>query len=181
PTANGRSHGDLSTSISQLHREYTQHQRQGRLEFQSQLVTFESMMTACADLIRLDNSFEDSSKIVLEQPGCRRIFLLDEQGYQITRTIAPSHTESDAYHPLKQAQGANWARRKYFQRAIESPNRVYISRPYLALPDASIEVTFAMAYNHNNQLFVLCCDVDSRYIDAAGNLLQQGKMITQPI
>lgn len=182
PTADGRSHDNLSENIGQLHKEYANHQRQGRLTFQSQLVTFESMMTACADLIRLDHSFEESSKVLLEQEGCRRIFLLDEQGYQITRTIAPSHTESDShYHPLKQAQGANWARRKYFQRAIESPNRVYISRPYLALPDASIDVTFAMAFNRHNKLYVLCCDVDSRYIDAAGNLLQQGQMITQPL
>lgn len=182
PNAEGRGHANLPASIGQLHELYAQHQRQGRREFQSQLVTFESMMTACADLIRLDHSFEESSRVLLEQEGCRRIFLLDEQGYQITRTIAPSHTENDnRYHPLKQAQGANWARRKYFQRAIEAPNRVYISRPYLALPDASIEVTFAMAFNQNNRLYVLCCDVDSRYIDAAGNLLQQGQMITQPL
>jgi hypothetical protein len=139
------------------------------------------MMTACADLIRLDHSFEESSKMLLEQPGCRRIFLLNEDGYQISRTIAPSHTEVDTrYHPLKKAQGANWARRKYFQRAMESPNRVYISRPYLALPDASIDVTFSMAFNQNNTTCVLCCDVDSRYIDAAGNLLQQGQMISPP-
>jgi len=181
PSLNGSERADLPAYINKLHTEYTQTQRKGRRAFHSQLVTFESMMTACADLIRLDHSFEASSKMLLKQPGCRRIFLLDEDGYQISRTIAPSHTEVDTrYHPLKKAQGANWARRKYFQRAIESPNRVYISRPYLALPDASIDVTFSMAFNQNNTTCVLCCDVDSRYIDAAGNLLQQGQMISPP-
>lgn len=180
PSINGEAQHNLADNIGHLHNEYTRYQQQGRRTFQSQLVTFESMMTACADLIRLDHSFEESSRVLLEQEGCRRIFLLDDQGYQITRTIAPSHTEiPNPYHPLQQAQGANWARRKYFQRAIEAPNRVYISRPYLALPDASIDVTFAMAFNRHNKLFVLCCDVDSRHIDAAGNLLQQGQMITQ--
>lgn len=179
PSANGRNDVKLSERIDHLHREYANHQKQGRLIFQSRLSTFENMMIACAELLRTEHSFEESSKILLEQEGCRRIFLLDQQGYQITRTIAPSHTEKDnRYHPLKQAQGANWARRKYFQRAIESPNRVYISRPYLALPDASIDVTFAVAFNQDNKFYVLCCDVDSRYIDAAGNLLQQGQMIT---
>lgn len=178
PSADGSS-SRLEHHISALHKAYASHQRQGRRDFQSQLTIFESMMTACADLIRLDHSFEESGQGLLQQQGCRRIFLLDEAGYQITRTIAPSHTESDSrYHPLKQAQGANWARRKYFQRAIESPNRVYISRPYLALPDASIDVTFAIAFEYRSRLHVLCCDVDSRYIDAAGNLLQQGRMLT---
>ena len=181
PNADGRSNPHLPDSIGQLHTAYRQQQYRGQLAFQSQLETFERLITDCADLIRFDHSFEQSSRTLLAQQGCRRIFLLDEQGCQITRTIAPSHTENDSrYHPLKQAQGANWARRKYFRRAIASPNRVYISRPYLALPDASIDVTFAIAFRHNNQTYVLCCDVDSRFIDAAGNLLQQGRILSGP-
>ncbi|WP_417597922.1 EAL domain-containing protein [Oceanospirillum sp.] len=180
PTADGQAHHDLPSTIDNLHKEYASHQRQRRVNFQSQLTTFENLMTTCADLLRQEQSFEQSSKLLLEQEGCRRIFLLDGDGCQITRTIAPTHTENNnPYHPLKHAQGANWARRKYFQRAIESPDRVCISRPYLALPDASIDVTFAIAFKHNNKRYVLCCDVDSRYIDAAGNLLQQGRMISQ--
>lgn len=178
PSADGTSQSNLPEMISQLHKNYSSQQKQGQRNFHAQLVTFESMLTACADLIRLDHSLEASSRGLLEQKGCRRIFLLDAQGYQVTRTIAPSDTENDSrYHPLKQAQGANWARREYFQRAIESPGRVYVSRPYLALPDASIEVTFSIAFNHGNRTLVLCCDVNSRYIDAGGNLLQQGGIV----
>jgi len=136
------------------------------------------MLMACADLIRLGRSFEDSCKVLIQQLGCRRVFLLNEEGYQVTQTIASNQAKPDShYHPLQQAQGANWARRQYFQRAIEAPERVYISRPYLALPDASIDVTFSMAFTVGSQTLVLCCDVDSRSVDAAGNLLQKGQLI----
>ncbi len=178
PSMTGSDRPDLPMQISRLHHQYAKQQKTGRQVFHSQLVTFESMLTACADLIKLGHNFEDSCQALVKQLGCRRIFLLNEEGYQVTHTMSSEHSiNTNHYHPLKQAQGANWARRKYFQRAIEAPGRVYISRPYLALPDASIDVTFSMAFNIGNQTLVLCCDVDSQSVDAAGNLLQQGQLI----
>lgn len=178
PSLTGADRPDLPLQISKLHHKYSKQQKTGRQVFHSQLVTFETMLMACADLIRLGRSFEDSCKVLIQQLGCRRIFLLNEEGYQVTQTIASNQAEPESrYHPLQQAQGANWARRQYFQRAIEAPERVYISRPYLALPDASIDVTFSMAFTVGNQTLVLCCDVDSRSVDAAGNLLQKGQLI----
>lgn len=178
PSIAGIDRQDLPVQISRLHHQYALQQKAGRQSFHAQLTIFEAMLTACSDLIRLGHSFEASCAGLLTQLGCRRIFLLNDEGYQLTQTIASDNSAAMArYHPLQQAQGANWARRKYFQRAIAAPGRVYISRPYLALPDASIDVTFSLAFSMNNQTFVLCCDVDSRSVDAAGNLLQQGQLI----
>lgn len=177
PTGEEKDH-DLQGQISDLTHKFAKAQKMGRQQFHSQLVTYESMLTATMDLLRLQHTLEQSSQELIRQPGCRRVFLLDDEGYQVTQSI-----ESDPsllqlkYHPLQQAHGANWARRKYFQRAMEAPGRVYISRPYLALPDANIDVTFSVAFTIAGSTYVLCCDVDSRSIDAAGNLLQQGELI----
>ncbi|MBB1488945.1 sensor domain-containing phosphodiesterase [Oceanospirillum sediminis] len=170
---------NLHSQIADLTHKFAKAQKTGRQQFHSQLVTYESMMTAAADLIRLEHSFEQSCQELIRQTGCRRVFLLDEEGYQVTGNMESNQSSVQTrYQPLQQAHGANWARRKYFQRAIEALGQVYVSRPYLALPDANIDVTFSMAFKVGNETYVLCCDVDSRSIDAAGNLLQQGELIT---
>jgi hypothetical protein len=62
--------------------------------------------------------------------------------------------------PLADAQGANWLRRPYFRDAINAPERVHVTRPYLSINEALPCVTLSVATRVGDQTCVLCGDID---------------------
>lgn len=72
-----------------------------------------------------------------------RVYVIDQQGYQIGDTALSRHAMRGHQHPLSDARGACWARRQYFRNAVEQPGRVQISRPYLSLTEQRLCVTFS--------------------------------------
>ena len=94
-----------------------------------------------------------------------RCFLLDEQGRQTGRNVvlrADRAGPEAGFLPMADAQGANWMRRPYFNAALEAPERIHATKPYLSINEALPCVTLSMAVRIGERLCVLCGDIDWR-------------------
>jgi len=92
-----------------------------------------------------------------------RCFLLDEKGRQAGRNVvlrADRASHETRFLPLADAQGANWLRRPYFRAAINAPDRVHVTRPYLSINEALPCVTLSVVTHVGEQTCVLCGDID---------------------
>jgi EAL domain-containing protein (putative c-di-GMP-specific phosphodiesterase class I) len=92
-----------------------------------------------------------------------RCFLLDANGKQAGRNVvlrADRAAHETRFLPLADAQGANWLRRPYFREAINAPERVHVTRPYLSINEALPCVTLSVATRVGEQTCVLCGDID---------------------
>lgn len=92
-----------------------------------------------------------------------RCFLLDAQGRQAGRNVvlrADRPGNEERFMPVADAQGANWMRRPYFRAAMEAPERVHATKPYLSINEALPCVTLSLAIRVGEQLRVLCGDID---------------------
>jgi EAL domain-containing protein (putative c-di-GMP-specific phosphodiesterase class I) len=117
---------------------------------------------ACIDALTVGDSLETSCWDFVHLEGIQRIYELNEQGFQIGRNLeAKARTILDErYRPCADGRGANWSRRPYFQRAVATPGRVQVSRPYLSIADARTCVTISMAFRDKGKIRVLCADID---------------------
>ncbi|MEX3784896.1 EAL domain-containing protein [Paraburkholderia sp. BR14374] len=92
-----------------------------------------------------------------------RCFLLDAKGRQAGRNVvlrADRAAQETRFLPLADAQGANWLRRPYFSVAINAPERVHVTRPYLSINEALPCVTLSVATRVGSETCVLCGDID---------------------
>ena len=113
------------------------------------LVAGEPLEEVCWNFLALDDA--------------ARCFLLDARGRQAGRNVvlrADRASHETRFLPLADAQGANWLRRPYFHTAIEAPERVHVTRPYLSINEAVPCVTLSLATRIGEQMCVLCGDID---------------------
>jgi hypothetical protein len=102
-----------------------------------------------AVLLGQGRSMEEACHSFLELADAEVCFVLDHEGYQVGSNLWSSGrcgALSASFRPLHDAQGACWARRPYFKRAIESPGRVSITRPYRTLNGSHMCITASCAY-----------------------------------
>lgn len=90
-----------------------------------------------------------------------RCYFLDSTGTQRGGNLAGlgSVRVDPRYRPLTDVSDANWMHRHYFRRAIASPERTQVSRPYLSLTDPSLCLTLSRALPGGDHTRVLCCDL----------------------
>jgi EAL domain-containing protein (putative c-di-GMP-specific phosphodiesterase class I) len=113
------------------------------------LVAGEALEEVCWNFLALDRA--------------ARCFLLDSSGRQAGRNVvlrADRASYETRFLPLADAQGANWLRRPYFRAAINAPERVHVTRPYLSINEAIPCVTLSVATRVGGQMCVLCGDID---------------------
>lgn len=99
---------------------------------------FMTVWNAYRDGLGLDSIVRD-----ITEEEVTRVYVIDAMGYQIGDTELTPHALRGRRHPLSDARGACWARRKYFRNALEQPGRVQITRPYLSLTEQRLCVTFS--------------------------------------
>ncbi|AWB66903.1 hypothetical protein C2869_10860 [Saccharobesus litoralis] len=139
------------------------------LQYQSKVKVYESLLSHCANMLQLGVGFKESCQHLIKKQGCSCVYMLNQEGFQVTTTlkgIAAEATDTH-YQPFADNEGINWARREYFSKAISAMGKVYISQPYLALPDVAMNVTISLAFSAKGQSYVLCCDVDYKYLEVA--------------
>jgi len=93
----------------------------------------------------------------------RSFYWLDHQGTQVSPTFHnfTRHREPRRYHPLEAGEGVSRARRDYFVEAMLKPGSIFVSSPYLALPESLLTVTASSTFrDKNGQLRILCLDTD---------------------
>lgn len=122
---------------------------------------FEDMLVA----LERGESLKSASRILLSMAIVARVFVLDARGYQVAETIhgafAPASIKS-RFRPLAFAEGASWAKRPYFRRAMLEPSIVQISRPYLSVAGGNLCRTLSYCRPHapDDGIKVVCCDIN---------------------
>ena len=68
---------------------------------------------------------------------------------------------------MQRTEGASWTRRDYFFEALLKPGVVFVSQPYLSLPEETLTLTLSSTFkDKQGQLRILCLDVDATALEA---------------
>lgn len=108
---------------------------------------------------------EDACANFLELDAVDVCFLLDARGFQVGPSVFPVASDAiisngcEAFSPLLKSEGACWSRRPYFRRAVDGPDEVHVSRPYLAMISREMCVTLSICFRWGRENHVLCGDV----------------------
>lgn len=129
----------------------------------SRLAPYIRAFARAGERLSAGEPLEEVSWNFLALDHAARCFLLDEQGRQAGRNVmlrADRAAHEARFLPVADAQGANWMRRPYFRAAIETPERVHATKPYLSINEALPCVTLSLAVRVGERLCVLCGDID---------------------
>lgn len=115
------------------------------------------------DEIKIGIAKQESCETILSLPKVKRIYFLDDRGYQIGKNITAesNHEYADPrYKPLSEAIDANWSRRYYFRQAMLNPGNIQISRPYRSLVGQHQCITISALIESPAGELVACLDID---------------------
>ena len=115
--------------------------------------------------VKIDNAIEANNDILISQglKNLRRIYMIDENGYQVGSNInilSASKDDRRKLSPLINTSNSNWYYRPYFRNAINSPNTIHCTGPYLSVTDAAMCLTLSVAVVVDGKTIVVCCDID---------------------
>ncbi|SIT35141.1 Diguanylate phosphodiesterase [Paraburkholderia ribeironis] len=129
----------------------------------SRLAPYLRAFERAAERLAAGESLEEVCWNFLALDHAARCFLLDAKGRQAGRNVvlrADRAARETRFLPLVDAQGASWLRRPYFRDAINAPERVHVTRPYLSINEALPCVTLSVATRVGEKTCVLCGDID---------------------
>lgn len=132
-------------------------------EVHQQFELFRKRYEREVELFKKHKTIEMCGDAIFEDDRAVRCFLLDQQGYQMGRSLySPKFTTrlDLRFAPLLAGENANWSHRHYHQRALQNPGQTQISRPYLSVAGSHICVTVSQAVEVDDQTYVFCCDLD---------------------
>lgn len=149
------------TQLSDKFRNFAQNEA---TQYHAKLRDFIVLFQTAANLIAAGTRLAEACYVLINQQSARRCFLLNDQGLQLGININPEATsivrEDPRFEPIADTKDANWSRRHYFRRAINNPEEVQISRPYLSITGANMCVTISIKIMVGSLPQVLCCDLD---------------------
>lgn len=137
---------------SQYNRKLQQHFEQFRHRYDAEIQAFSQ-----------NTPFDQCGAEVFAEERAVRCYLLDENGYQIGKSLySPKYSAKldIRFAPLLGGENANWSHRHYHYRAIQSPGHTQISRPYLSVAGSHMCVTLSQAVVMDDKTYVFCCDLD---------------------
>jgi EAL domain-containing protein (putative c-di-GMP-specific phosphodiesterase class I) len=152
-----------ATCISELTERYRDQMEARERRNASRLAPYLRAFERAAERLAAGEPLEEVCWNFLALDHAARCFLLDGKGLQAGRNVvlrADRAAHETRFLPLADAQGANWLRRPYFRDAINSPERVHVTRPYLSINEALPCVTLSVATRVGAQTCVLCGDID---------------------
>jgi len=106
-----------------------------------------------------NKTFDQCGMNVFEDDRVVRCFLLDEQGYQIGKSLYSPKLDI-RFTPLLAGDNANWSHRHYHYRAMQNLGVTQISRPYLSVVGSHMCITVSQAVKVAGKTMVFCCDLD---------------------
>jgi EAL domain-containing protein (putative c-di-GMP-specific phosphodiesterase class I) len=152
-----------TTCISELTERYRDQADARERRNASRLAPYLRAFERAAERLAAGEPLEEVCWNFLALDHAARCFLLDAKGRQAGRNVvlrADRAAHETRFLPLADAQGANWLRRPYFRDAINAPERVHVTRPYLSINEALPCVTLSVATRVGEQTCVLCGDID---------------------
>lgn len=153
----------LWDDLYQAYDNYAEQTRVGHLdETHRYMREFRKLVEA----IEQNDDLSIDSESLLGLPRTMRLFVLSQDGAQLSANIESSPRVKN-YHeklePLYQANGANWKLKPYFRNALNNPGEVNITSPYFSITDARLCITLSSTVRVNGELQILCCDLKSDY------------------
>lgn len=149
-------------AIHTLWQEFDQRWQADRQDHHARVAPYSNALGYASVLLAAGRSMEEACSSFLELEGAEFCYLLDSQARQIGCNLWAQHclpSEDDRFAPLAKADGARWARRPYFRRAIDHFGRVQITRPYLSIASARLSVTLSASFRVDGEIRVICGDV----------------------
>jgi len=115
---------------------------------------------------------------LLDLDCTQRCYLIATDGSQIGSSVEPERASArdPRLEPVRPTTGTNWQTKPYFRRAIQTPGKIQITRPYLSAAGPKLCVTLSFAFLQNGSYHVLCADLDFAVL--AGNDLAFGLAMT---
>lgn len=151
-----------SERISEITYAYSEYQKERKFIEKIQKSGYESLFDS---LFGLDSALtlEEEMLAVSQLSFVRRFYILDLKGFQISEEY---QLETDTDHSmmnenvLKKGKGLCWKNRRYFVKALQNQQQVYISKPYRSLIDIELCLTLSKVITLNDGTqFVACFDV----------------------
>lgn len=108
-------------------------------------------------------NFTQSSAALFGDARTVRCYLLNEEGYQISRSIhSPDYQlkMNARFAPLLCGDNANWSQKHYHYRAMKQPGVIQFSRPYRSVADLNMCITLSQTVVAGGARYVFCCDLD---------------------
>jgi EAL domain-containing protein (putative c-di-GMP-specific phosphodiesterase class I) len=139
--------------------------RADRTLYQDQTTPYLNGIRHASVLLEGGCSMADACKEFLSLPHADVCYLLGPDGRQLGGHLWTGTREGNrAFSPLVESEGARWSRRPYFRRAVETPGKVQITRPYRTLHGGGLCLTVSIAFHRLNEegqreMFVACGDV----------------------
>lgn len=117
-------------------------------------------------MLQAGHTIQEACESFLDLPGGQLCYLLDAEGRQIGDSVWRPDGQLGphaAYLPMKETQGATWASRPYFRRALDAPGKVQVTRPYRTLQGRQLCFTVSSRFIRRHDCFqtpaVICGDV----------------------
>ncbi|WP_029933990.1 EAL domain-containing protein [Thiomicrospira pelophila] len=159
----------LLNELQMLHHHslYSLGERQ-RLHTQKK-VSLKNMLLETSIAVSQGIDFQTATAEILQHTAVERVYLLNSEGVQIVESLISEHVIQDTsmrYAPLTRSDGALWARRAYFRNAMDQPDQVQLSSPYIGLPNANLNITLskALCRPFSEEKNVLCVDINAHYL-----------------
>jgi len=134
-----------------------------------------ALKNAVQDL-SLGAEFSQAVQVLLKLPCTQRCYLIGRDGLQIGANVEADrnvHARDPRFDQMKPSAGTDWQTKSYFRRAIETPGKIQITRPYLAVTGPKLCVTLSFDFEAPDGLQqVLCTDLD--FAELAGDDLSFG-------
>jgi len=103
---------------------------------------------------------EEKMLITSDMSFVKRFFILDAHGYQVSDEYPVLDKDGHSHDVLKKGKGLCWKNRRYFIKAQQAPNDIYVSKPYRSLVDVELCLTISKVIKaQSGEIFVACFDV----------------------
>lgn len=155
----------VSPAISSLWQEFDRRWQADRSDHQERVGPYSNALGYASVLLAGGRSMEEACASFLALEGAEFCYLLDSRAQQIGCNLWSPHyapPDGQRFLPLADAEGARWARRPYFRRAMEHCGRVQITRPYLSISSARLSATLSASFRIGGETRVICGDVRLR-------------------
>jgi EAL domain-containing protein (putative c-di-GMP-specific phosphodiesterase class I) len=130
----------------------------------TRLVPYLAAIKNAVQDLSLGARFQPAVQGLLKLPSAQRCYLIGGDGLQIGANVESDrqvHSQDQRFEVVQPTEGTDWQTKPYFRRAIESPGKVQITRPYLSVigPKLCVTLSFAFEASDGSQQ-VLCIDLD---------------------
>lgn len=154
---------DCSELFERIHDLMIQQNIDEEGDFRRSVKSYVDAFNRAANMLAAGLNIYTATQEMAKMDRVLRFYLLDEFGTQIGENIISQHHDSRRdmrLAPLFDTQGANWAHRPYFRRAMAHPDQIQLTRPYLSLIDARMCLTLTRVVKLKRERAVLCCDLE---------------------